>query len=462
MPHSDYPQFGLFWPGKTAARACADAPAHTVVSTDFGAGLQCESSPHAFVEGDNLDVLKQLRTPLAGRVRLIFIDPPYNTGQQFVYPDRFVEGTATYRKREGGARRSSGKGAADSGRFHVAWLDLMLPRLLLARELLAQNGALVVTIDDHEVHHLRMLLDEVFGREHFVACCAWQKSAAKKNKALVSKSHDHVLIYARDVRKWERNLWPRTEAQLKAYRNPDNDPRGRWQSVAYSVPSEDAHRRAAYRYAIETPSGSTVEPPAGRHWNGLPDRTARLQRDGRLWFGRAGDRRPRLKVFLSEVQGGIVPDTWWDHERFGSNQQAKKELLAIFGEAEPFSTPKPVRLVQRVLEMATSPDQQDIVVDFFAGSGTTGHAVWQQNALDGGDRRFLLVEQSHPTGDAAWPTTAALARERLRRASAVVDGPGDRGFRAFRMVPVDHAHDLTAIGALVQGILGGTRTAGGL
>ena len=430
-------RFGLHWAGKADARARAHRPATVALRPDRAESVDWDQTGHVFVEGDNLEALKLLRGSLEGGVRLIFIDPPYNTGQTFIYPDRYVDGVAEYLVRTGQAGARGTPASADpelAGRHHARWLDLMLPRLVLAHELLAENGALVVTIDDHEVHHLRMLLDEIFGRESFVACCAWQKSVAKKNKALVSKSHDHVLIYARNIRQWERNLWPRTEAQLKAYRNPDDDPRGRWQSVAYSVPSEDGQRRAAYRYPIETPAGTTVLPPPGRHWNGMPERTAGLLADGRLWFGRTGDRRPRLKVFLSEVQGGIVPDTWWSHEAFGHNQEAKKEILKLFDDAEPFSTPKPTRLVRRIVEMATHADQDDIVMDFFAGSGTTGHAVWQQNARDGGNRKFVLVQLAHPTGDARWPTISALARERLRRAAKVIEGPGDRGFRAYRLV----------------------------
>ena len=436
MTHGSPVRFGLHWAGKAAARALARAPSSATLHLDPKASLEWQTTEHVFVEGDNLEVLKTLRRSLAGRVRLVFIDPPYNTGQNFVYPDRFTDGVAAYLQRSGQAdARADGTANAPetAGRHHARWLDMMLPRLILARELLAPDGALFITIDHHEVHHLRMLLDEVFGRESFVACCAWQKTFAKKNKALISGSHDHVLVVARDIRSWERNLWPRTEAQLAAFRNPDHDPRGPWQSVAFSVPSEDGARRAAYRYAIDTPSGVAVHPPAGRHWNGLPGRTAALRADGRLWFGPGGDRRPRLKVFLSEVQGGIVPDTWWTAEAFGHNQEAKKELLALFDDAEPFSTPKPTRLIRRILQMATRPHTNDLVVDFFAGSGTTGHAVWQQNALDGGNRRFLLVQLPHPTPDPTWPTISAFARERLRRAALRVEGPGDRGFRAFRL-----------------------------
>jgi len=436
--------FGLHWPGKSEARARAQTPARECLRAQQGESLRWSDTGHLVVEGDSLEALKVLRQSLAGKVRLIFIDPPYNTGQSFMYRDQYADGVAKYRRRSG---RTGAVGPGvdphgeTAGRYHAGWLDMMLPRLELARALLADNGALFVTIDDHEVHHLRMVLDEVFGRESFVACCAWQKVFAKKNKALISRSHDHVLIYARDAGRWERNLWPRSEGQLAAYRNPDHDPRGRWQSVAYSVPSEDGQRRAAYRYGIQTPAGGVVEPPAGRHWNGLPERTEALRADNRLWFGKTGDRRPRLKVFLSEVQGGIVPDTWWPHDRFGHNQEAKKELLSLLDGSEPFTTPKPTRLLRRIIEMATHPHEGDLVLDFFAGSGTTAHALWQVNAQDGGNRRVVLVQLPEPTGDATLPTIAALCRERLRRAAEAVEGPGDRGFRAVKLVLPDAEDD---------------------
>ena len=429
--------FGLHWPGKSEARDRAHTPVRARLRAQQSESLHWSDTGHLVVEGDSLEALKALRPSLAGKVRLIFIDPPYNTGQSFMYRDQYADGVAAYRRRSG--RAVPGRLGVDphgetAGRHHAGWLDMMLPRLELARALLADNGALFVTIDDHEVHHLRMLLDEVFGREAFVASCAWQKVFAKKNKALISRSHDHVLIYARQAGSWERNLWPRSEGQLTAYRNPDHDPRGRWQSVAYSVPSEDGHRRAAYRYGIQTPAGGVVVPPAGRHWNGLPERTEALRADNRLWFGKTGDRRPRLKVFLSEVQGGIVPDTWWPHDRFGHNQEAKKELLSLLGGSEPFTTPKPTRLLRRIIEMATHPHERDLVLDFFAGSGTTAHALWQVNAKDGGNRRVVLVQLPEPTGDTTLPTIAALCRERLRRAAEAVEGPGDRGFRALKLV----------------------------
>jgi adenine-specific DNA-methyltransferase len=322
---------------------------------------------------------------------------------------------------------------------------MMYPRLYLARSLLNDMGCIFVTIDDTEAYSLKLIMDDIFGEENFVANIAWQKVFAKKNKALISGSHDHVLLYVKSMEEWTRNLLPRSDEQLTAFRNPDNDPRGKWQSVSFSVTSEDAVKRAPYRYPIKLPSSREVMPPVGRHWNGLPDKFEELRSDNRIWFGQDGDNPPRLKVFLSEVQEGIVPDTWWTHEETGNNQEAKKEILELFGEGEPFSTPKPTRLISRMLKIATSPAGGDIILDFFAGSCSTAHAVLKENAMDEGDRRYLMVQLPEPTGRADFPTISAMARERMRRAAKQIadqrdgqlrpnDGkPLDRGFKAFKL-----------------------------
>ena len=313
----------------------------------------------------------------------------------------------------------------------------------MARVLLRADGVIFATIDDHEAAHLKILMDEIWGEENFVALIAWQKVFAKKNKALISGSHDHILIYTRSIEQWSRNLLPREESQLAVFRNRDNDPRGPWQSVSFSVPSEDAERRREYRYELTLPSGRRVKPPTGRHWNGLVDRYRELCNENRLWFGSDDDRSPRVKVFLSEVQQGIVPDTWWRHEDTGNNQDAKKELLELFGDSEPYSTPKPTKLVKRILQIATS-GQDDIVLDFFAGSGTTAHSVIELNFTDGGSRRFILVQLPEPTGRDDFPTIADITKERIRRVimrlreeqngALLKEGaPIDLGFRVFKL-----------------------------
>lgn len=358
--------------------------------------------------GDNLLALKALEQEFTGKVKCIFIDPPYNTGSAFEHYDDGVE--------------------------HSLWLSMMRDRIELLHRLLTDDGSIWITIDDNEAHYLKVLCDEIFGRRNFVASIAWQKAFAKKNKALISGSHDQILVFARDVTRWKRNLFPREGSTLDAFKNPDSDPRGPWQSVSYSVTSEDSDRRKAYRYQITLPSGRNVDPPAGRHWNGLPPRTAELIADNRLWFGPDGNNPPRSKVFLTEVQDGIVPDTWWTHDFAGSNQDSKKEMIELYPNTEPFGTPKPEKLISRILTVATAPG--DVVLDSFAGSGTTGAVAHKMG------RRWVMVELGEHCYTHIVP-----------RLTKVVDGTdpggvteatgwkGGGGFRYFRLAPSLLAQD---------------------
>ncbi len=310
--------------------------------TDLSYGEK--DTENMIIHGDNLLALKALLPEYEGKVKCIYIDPPYNTGNAFEHYDDSVE--------------------------HSTWLSLMKPRLELLRMLLHPDyGSIWITLDDNEAHYCKVMCDELFGRGNFLGTIVWQKVFAKKNKALISGSHDSILVYTKNISKWQRNLLRRNDQQAKAFKNPDNDHRGVWQSVAYSVQSEDAEKRTAYRYEILTPSGKRVMPPAGRHWNGLPDRTEMLEKENRLWFGPKGDHLPRFKSFLSEVQEGIVPDTWWDHKSSGNNQDAKKEMIELFPESEPFATPKPEKLLKRIIEISTN--KGDLVLDSYLGSGTT-------------------------------------------------------------------------------------------
>lgn len=348
----------LDWVNKNQAKDTAREVPYHLLKREATYGDVTAAANNLIIQGDNLLALKALIPFYAGRVKCIFIDPPYNTKSAFEHYDDNLE--------------------------HSQWLSMMYPRLVLLRELLAEDGSIWVTIDDNEAHYLKVLMDEVFGRKNFVASIAWQKAFAKKSKAQISGSHDHILICAKNIDNWSRNLLPREGKALNAFKNSDNDHRGLWQSVAYSVQSEDAEKRQEYRYAIELPSGRKVMPPTGRHWNGLPSRTEELRNDNRLWFGKNGDNAPRLKVFLHEVQDGIVPDTWWSHDEAGSNQDSKKELLQLFPGVEPFGTPKPEALMHRIISIASSPD--DIVLDSFLGSGTTTAVAHKMG------RRYIGIE----------------------------------------------------------------------
>ena len=437
----DRERFGLNWPGKASCMTVIQAPSIGTLKPYPQESVAWDTTKNLFIEGDNLEVLKLLQKAYFNKVKMIYIDPPYNTGNEFIYPDKYAETLETYLEYSGqkdteGRRFSTNTDT--SGRFHSRWLSMMYPRLYLAKNLLRQDGRIFISIDDNEQANLKAVCDQIFGEENFVASIAWQKVFAKKNKALVSGSHDHILLYAKDIESCARILLPRTEDQLKAFKNPDNDSRGRWQSVAFSVQSEDSARRASYRYRIKIPSGREVLPPSGRHWNGLPPKYQELLDDNRIWFGSNGDSLPRVKVFLSEVQAGIVPDSWWRHEETGNNQEAKKEVLELFEGVEPYSTPKPTRLMRRMIQIATRPDVGDIVLDFFGGSSSTAHALMLQNAEDSGNRSFVLVQLPEPTGNSDFDTISEIGIERIRRASKKIrdDNPsfsGDFGVRFFKL-----------------------------
>lgn len=352
--------------------------------------------------GDNLLALKSLEQEFTGKIKCIYLDPPYNTGSAFSHYEDGIE--------------------------HSLWLSLMRDRLLLLKQLLSKDGSIWLQIDDNEGHYCKVVMDEIFDRSNFVATVVWQKVFAKKNKALISGSHDMILVYAKDISSWNRNLLSRTEEQSSVFKNPDSDPRGPWQSVAYTVQSEDAERRAAYRYAIPKPAGGEAWPPPGRHWNGLSDRTRDLIKDNRLWFGPKGDRTPRIKVFLAEVQAGIVPDTWWPHDTCGHNQEAKKEQIALFPDLEPFPTPKPERLMKRVIEIASS--EGDIVLDSFAGSGTTGAVAHKMG------RRWIMVELGEHCHTHIIPRLKkVIDGEDQGGISKAVNWKGGGGFRYYRLGP---------------------------
>ena len=421
----DDEDYAFTWPGKAAARAEARAPARGVLRALPAHSLGFDDAPHAVIEGDNLAVLRRLRGAYGGRVKMIYIDPPYNTGGEFLYPDNF---------------RDAARGHPD-GRYHARWLSMMYPRLALARELLREDGVLFVSIDDHEVHVLRLVLDELFGSRNFVAMFPWQSRTSRQNDTDLCVQHEYVLAYARRRRTRYRRLKPGNQTQWHRepgfaayperirgarYRNPDNDPRGPWKADPFDAPN----LRPRLTYAIRNPNtGEDFWPPPGRCWRTGPERFEALRADGRIVFGRGGRARPQLKVFLEEKRAfGEVAATWLDGVTFGTATSGTRELQALFDGEVPFAYPKPTTLLRFLLRLATGPD--DLVLDFFAGSGATGQAVLAQNREDGGRRRCLLVQLPDPTGDPRWPTIAALTRERLRRAAAALGS--DEGFRAWR------------------------------
>jgi adenine-specific DNA-methyltransferase len=351
--------------------------------------------------GDNLLALKALEQEFAGKIKCIYIDPPYNTGSAFEHYDDGIE--------------------------HSLWLSLMRDRLELLRTFLRDDGSIWISIDDNEQAYLRVLMDEIFGRQNFVATCIWQKMFSPKSTARhLSDMHDYILLFAKDKDTWVRNLLPRTAEHDKGYKNPDNDPRGAWTSGDLSA----RNYYGAGTYPITTPSGRNIPgPPKGMYWRVSKDKFSELDKDNRIWWGKAGDNQPRLKRFLSEVMEGIVPQTLWFHQEVGNTQEAKKEVIAVIPEVEEvFQTTKPERLIKRILDIATSPG--DWVLDSFAGSGTTG-AVAQKM-----DRRWIMVELGEHCHTHVIPRLRNVIDARDHGGiTEAVGWKGGGGFRYYRLAP---------------------------
>ena len=401
----DSTRFGLVWEANEVERD--RALNQDFVALDLDTSLSAGVGPwrNLIIEGDNFDALRYLRMTFAGRVKCIYIDPPYNTGSRdFVYNDRFVEKEDLWR--------------------HSKWVEFMFQRLTLARDLLREDGVIFVSIGDDEIFSLGLLMNQVFGENNFIANVIWQKVFAPKNTARhFSDDHDYIVVYAQHADSWKPNLLPRTEKQEKAYKNPDNDPRGPWK------PSDVAARNYYSKgtYPITCPTGRVIPGPRpGTYWRVSQEKFLELDADKRVWWGKTGDSAPMIKRFHTEVMAGRVPQTWWSYEEVGHTKEAKEEMLAALGlpeGAQIFSTPKPVRLLERIIRLSTGPD--DIVVDFFAGSGTTGHAVLKSNAADGARRRFILVSNTEATADEPDKNLCRdVCAERVRK---VIQGYAKRG-----------------------------------
>lgn len=348
--------------------------------------------------GDNLLALKALEQEFTGKVKCVFIDPPYNTGSAFAHYDDGLE--------------------------HSIWLGLMRDRLEIIKRLLSDDGSLWITIDDNEAHYLKVLCDEVFGRGNFVANAIWQKKYAPQNDAKwLSDNHDHILVYAKNKEIWRPNLLPRTVEAEARYKNPDNDPRGVWKATDFSVKTYSA----ANDYPIETPTGRVVNPPESRCWVTSKERFEELVADNRIWFGKTGNNVPSLKKFLTEVKGGTTSLTVWLYEEVGHNQDAKKEVKQ-FNSKDVFDTPKPEKLVQRIIHLATNPG--DLVLDSFAGSGTTGAVAHKMG------RRWIMVELGEHCHTHIIPRLQkVIDGEDQGGISKAVNWQGGGGFRYFRLAP---------------------------
>lgn len=420
-------RYVLNWAGKSDAFKILQAPTTKTLVPVKEESVNFEDTEHIFIEGENLEVLKVLQKSYFGKVKMIYIDPPYNTGNDsFIYPDKFSETKKEYEKRVGdkdedGYMTKDGmfkKNSKENGQYHSNWLNMMMPRLYLAKNLLRQDGVIFVSIDDNEVHNLRPLMNEIFGEENFVASIIWERTFSPKNDAkYYSDSHDYIIAFGKNIQEFIPGRLERTEEANKRYKNYDNDLRGVWISDNLTVKTYSEK----YDYPITTPNGTIINPAKGRSWNTSKEKFQELVEDNRIWFGEDGGNVPRLKRFLSEVQKGMVPTTLWKHKDVGHNQEGRQELKKLFDDQGFFDGPKPVKLLKRILKVANV-RQNDIILDFFAGSGTTAHAIMALNATDGGNRKSISVQLPELTAEkseafkAGYQNISDISKERIRRA----------------------------------------------
>ncbi|MBA6115068.1 site-specific DNA-methyltransferase [Pseudomonas putida] len=438
-------RYQLNWPGKKEALLAANAPIAKTLRPAREESVNFESTQNLFIEGDNLEALKLLQESYLGKVKLIYIDPPYNTGRDFIYDDDYKDNVESYLARSSQTDVSGSRLVANTeanGRFHSDWMSMIYSRLRLARNLLRDDGVVFISIDDNEADNLRKVCTEIFGEENFVAQIIWQKVFSPKNSAKwFSEDHDYVLVYAKSGDQWTPNLLPQTEEMIARYKNPDRDPRGPWQSDNLTA----RNRYDAGLYSVRCPSGRIIDgPPKGRYWGISEDRFKKLDQDNRIWWGESGDNMPRLKRFLSEVQQGRTPQTLWFYKEVGHTQDAKKTLLKYvpFQHTENvLNSVKPVELLQRILQVTGKPDDHSIVLDFFSGSASTAHAVLKQNAEDGGNRRFIGVQIAEPLPKPE-PGLGSIFEMGLNRIRNVIAEQHNQGGAAtldlgFRVLKVD-------------------------
>lgn len=420
-------RFGMQWAGKADCFKTIQQPSLATLVPCPEEGIEFDTTENVFIEGDNLEVLKLLQKSYLGKVKMIYIDPPYNTGNDFVYPDNYSENLDTYLEYTGqvdGSGRKFGTNIDTDGRFHSKWMNMMYPRLFLAKNLLREDGVIFISIDDNEVKNLRAICDEIFGEENFVATIIWQKKyAVSADDPSIAAMHDYIVCFQKSDR-FKRKLLPRTEKQLSRYKTPDNDPRGAWSSDNY-VSNKSKDERPTLWYPIIHPkTGNEVWPDESAVWRYSKDKHQTMVDEDRLYWGpNQSYEKPRLKRFLLEIQDGLVPSTWWEFGEVGHNDEGQKETAVIIGK-KVFSTPKPVRLIKRIINISC--ESNSLILDFFAGSASTAHAVMDLNREDGGNRKYICVQLPEPTDEKSeahnqgYKNIAEISKERIRRAAAKI------------------------------------------
>lgn len=446
-------RYQFTWPDKKKAMLAANAPITATLRPVVTDSVGKDGTPGGFdsenlyIEGDNLEVLKLLQETYLGKVKMIYIDPPYNTGNDFVYEDDFAQSTEDYMGNSGQYDEEGNRlvtNTESNGRFHTDWLNMIYPRLKIAKDLLADDGVVFISIDDSEQGNLKKICDDIFGECNFVNTVIWEKRYSPQNAVQwFSENHDFILVYAKNKMIWHPQLLERTDEMNARYTNRDNDPRGPWKAVDSTA--QGGHGTKSQFYVLKAPNGKEHHLTSGRCWLYTEKVMAEMIADNRIWFGENGNNVPAIKRFLTEVKQGVACQTIWKYEDVGHSQDGKKELKALFPETVPFDTPKPTKLLERMLKITSEPDF--ICLDFFSGSATTAHAVMKLNAEDGGHRKFIMVQLPEKTDEkseaykAGYKNICEIGKERIRRAGrkikedAGLTAPADLdiGFRCLRL-----------------------------
>ena len=436
-------RYQFTWPDKRKAILAANAPINKTLRPCREESVDFDNTENLYIEGDNLEVLKLLQETYLGKVKMIYIDPPYNTGNDFVYNDDFKQSSDEYVENSGQLDDEGNRLVANTesnGRFHTDWLNMIYPRLKLAKDLLSEDGVIFISIDDNEAYNLRKVCDEIFGEENFLAQIIWERAFAPVNlKKHFSPSHDYIICYANNIDNCVCTGLKRDDSSNSRYANPDNDPRGVWTSGDLSVGPAVTEKI----YEIITPSGRSVYPPSGYCWRLDKNTFFEYVKDKRIWFGENGDNVPRIKRFLSEVKQGITPMTIWRFKEVGSSQDASRNLKKLFDDKAFFEYPKSVPLIERCIQLYSN--KKSLILDFFSGSATTAHAVMQLNAEDGGKRKFIMVQlpevcaENSEAYKAGYKNICEIGKERIRRAGQKIKEENplttqdlDIGFRVLK------------------------------
>ncbi|MBP6738535.1 MAG: site-specific DNA-methyltransferase [Leptospiraceae bacterium] len=444
--------YGLSWAGKRKAMQAANLPYTGTLRYAKGEGKNEDETGNIFIEGENLEVLRILRKSYTGKIKMIYIDPPYNTGNDFIYKDDFKVSSDDYLKKSGQMDEKGNlltTNPKTSGRYHSNWLSMIYPRLRLARTLLREDGVIFISIDDNEVHNLRMVMNEIFGEENFVTTLIWQKRYTRSNNTDgFTNTTEYIVVYSKNIG-FKPNLFERNDEANQRYSNPDNDPRGSWKSIPFLNPLSPEERPNLV-YDIINPNTNEIIKPKNKAWRASKDTFEKYLTENRIWWGQDGmSRMPNIKRFLSEVRDGMTPINFWDHQFAGSTDDANKEIKEIFQD-KVFDTPKPINLIKRMLEVCTSKDEGDIILDFFAGSSSSAVGVLYKNSEDGGNRIFINIqipeeiEKSLPGYKAGYKTIAEISKERIRRVIQKMEkeqegqlitdgGKQDLGFKVFKL-----------------------------